>query len=377
MTIKSHLTKLLRLAEITSGYAVLDEKGIYRFDPNPKLETLVEIVKEYLEENPTSKVLIWAYFNENIKQIEHKNYECILNGLLTKSFESNLDFELEIKIFKKDFLALKNREMDLYLKQKNNKKLLEEAENKYNDRLNYYKCFKQISTQDILNKKEFKNYSEITLNDYKPVSKGTTLDVIVNISITNTNLAPESLILQQVKAFLQEIYVQFENTGVSNKDLYTKTSLVDSNKFALSDYGAQNIKKNYSIGRVVYTYNENNFNNSCESMEVNKLQLKEDILNQIINEFDEKYNLSKKELEENLEKNFLYYSTNFFPKLLKIEKDMFLQYNNQRYELGLKNSEESKVTLISPYALLRDIILGQQDFVKKQNDIIKDNGDLN
>jgi GH24 family phage-related lysozyme (muramidase) len=102
----------------------------------------------------------------------------------------------------------------------------------------------------------------ITLNDYKPVSKGTTLDLIVNISITNTNLAPKTLILQKLKEFLKEIYGQFENTGVTNKALYTKTSLVDSNKFVLNDYGAQNIKKDYSIGRVVYTYDENKFNNA-------------------------------------------------------------------------------------------------------------------
>jgi SNF2 family DNA or RNA helicase len=72
MTIKSHLTKLLRLAEITSGYAKTDESGIYRFDPNPKLEVLTEALKEYLEDNPTSKVQIWSCFVENIKQIFYR-----------------------------------------------------------------------------------------------------------------------------------------------------------------------------------------------------------------------------------------------------------------------------------------------------------------
>jgi SNF2 family DNA or RNA helicase len=69
MTINSHLTKLLRLAEITSGYACTDESGLYRFDPNPKLELLVEQVKEHLENDPDAKVQVWAHFTENIKQI--------------------------------------------------------------------------------------------------------------------------------------------------------------------------------------------------------------------------------------------------------------------------------------------------------------------
>ena len=181
--------------------------------------------------------------NENIKQIEHKNYECILNGLLTKSFESNLDFELELKIFKKDFLALKNREMDLYLKQKNNKKLLEEAENKYNDRLNYYKCFKQISTQDILNKKEFKNYSEITLNDYKELKnndKGIGLKNVTALEFMQQKIKEITLIKRILKT-------NFENLNDNSYD-YLK-----SNIKALTTELLKNRIKRYTVkARSVY-----------------------------------------------------------------------------------------------------------------------------
>lgn len=113
------------------------------------------------------------------------------------------------------------------------------------------------------------------------------------------------------------------------------------------------------------------FNQGCESIQENKLQLKESILNQIINEFDQKYSFSKEELEENLKKDLNYYATIYFPKLLKIEKETFLFYNNQQYEIGLSSQDEMKNILVSPYASLRDMILGQQDFVKKQNDIIQ------
>ena len=72
MVIKSHLVKLLRLAEITSGYAATDESGIYRFDPNPKLELLVSEVRTFLEDNPHAKVQIWCHFQENIRQISYR-----------------------------------------------------------------------------------------------------------------------------------------------------------------------------------------------------------------------------------------------------------------------------------------------------------------
>ena len=46
----------------------------------------------------------------------------------------------------------------------------------------------------------------------------------------------------------------------------------------------------------------------------------------------------------------------------------------QKYKLGLKaerEDENGKPLIISPYAKLRDLILGQQDFVKKQYDVIR------
>jgi hypothetical protein len=118
-----------------------------------------------------------------------------------------------------------------------------------------------------------------------------------------------------------------------------------------------------------YSYNNND--SYCESIHENKLQLKESILNEIINEFDQKYQYSKDELQEKSQKDLNYYTNVYFPKLVKMEKELFLFYNNQRYEIGLRSQDEIKAPVLSPYTNLRDMILGQQDFVKRQNDIIK------
>lgn len=77
MKVTNILTKMLRLAQVTSGFLSWDaqydedgnciqEKTIDRLDPNNKLEALVELIKN---KAPTDKTLIWACFEQDIKSI--------------------------------------------------------------------------------------------------------------------------------------------------------------------------------------------------------------------------------------------------------------------------------------------------------------------
>jgi hypothetical protein len=108
----------------------------------------------------------------------------------------------------------------------------------------------------------------------------------------------------------------------------------------------------------------------CESMKANELSLQNSLLNNIINEFDTKYKVSKEEFEENIKKQYEYFMS-IMPILSKMETNNMLKYNNQRYKLGINMENEDTARVVSPFSQLLDIILGQQDFVKKQNDIIK------
>jgi SNF2 family DNA or RNA helicase len=89
MVVNNVLTKLLRLAQITSGFVVwspeYDDDGnmlqpqmVDRFDPDYKLETLVEILKE---KKPTDKTIIWSCWVPNIKTIRARlaieNIDCV------------------------------------------------------------------------------------------------------------------------------------------------------------------------------------------------------------------------------------------------------------------------------------------------------------
>lgn len=77
MTVNNILTKMLRLAQVTSGHVVYDpvvdqdgtvirEKIVDRLDPNPKIEAVVEILKE---KESKDKTIIWACFVQDIKSI--------------------------------------------------------------------------------------------------------------------------------------------------------------------------------------------------------------------------------------------------------------------------------------------------------------------
>lgn len=80
LTINNVLVKLLRLAQVTSGFLsydpimeideeadkIITERVIDRFDPNPKLEELISLIHE---DEITSKKIVWAHFVQDIKSI--------------------------------------------------------------------------------------------------------------------------------------------------------------------------------------------------------------------------------------------------------------------------------------------------------------------
>jgi len=107
----------------------------------------------------------------------------------------------------------------------------------------------------------------------------------------------------------------------------------------------------------------------CESMEINELSLQNNLLKNIISEFDSKYKISKEEFEKNIREKLEYFMS-IMPIINKIETNTLLKYNNQRYNLGLKIEYDSTGQIVSPFAELLNIILSQKDFVKKQHDII-------
>ena len=108
---------------------------------------------------------------------------------------------------------------------------------------------------------------------------------------------------------------------------------------------------------------------TCDSLKMTKDTIVSNALKEIMSQFDKNYDISKEELNNKLHK-FLEVYTNLFDKIEIIHKYNFYKYNNKQYQYGLEEVEHTKI-IQSPYNKLRDIILAQPDFLKKQNNIIR------
>ena len=115
--------------------------------------------------------------------------------------------------------------------------------------------------------------------------------------------------------------------------------------------------------------------NTCESMVLSKSEIQNNALNSIMKEFDKQYNETKEEFEAKIANKYAYLLENIVV-MTKINNENMLKYNNQKYKLGYNLDKGDGIdfvtaVVISPFAKYRDLILGQNDFVKKQQDIIK------
>lgn len=127
----------------------------------------------------------------------------------------------------------------------------------------------------------------------------------------------------------------------------------------------------YDTNTLFCNINENCFKNTrskiCESNDESTIRFKEHNKKSILSEFDRRYHVTREMLIQELEKEITY--------LLKYNKNMqhlrqvqLYKANNLAVEIG--NFAKKNDVIVSPRLELLKCILGQTDFVKKQNDIM-------
>jgi hypothetical protein len=152
-------------------------------------------------------------------------------------------------------------------------------------------------------------------------------------------------------------YIRQNNNWVANKSLYSKHGLIDESSI-FCDFNPKCINVTTNVG------------DKCESLDVNELTLQNRLLKNILNEFDDKYKMSQEEFERAIN-NKLDYFLSIMPLILKMENNSLLKHNNEYFKLGNEVSDELGAEIVSPFIGLLDTILGQADFAKKQNDILR------
>jgi hypothetical protein len=151
---------------------------------------------------------------------------------------------------------------------------------------------------------------------------------------------------------------------VRNNDIWVLDKDIDPNLFLTNDDILCNINYN-----CIYNPKEKG-EDKCESTEVSKDSLVNTALKDILDQFDKNYKMSKEELNTHINKHLSYFKT-IFDKITSLKRKQFLKYTIKQYELGLSVADEIKERVVSPYVKLRDLIMGQNDIVKKNADIIK------
>jgi hypothetical protein len=106
----------------------------------------------------------------------------------------------------------------------------------------------------------------------------------------------------------------------------------------------------------------------CTEAEIISTELKNKNLEQMLKEFDTTLGANKDAIKETLLADLLNYKKRI-GTILRLNKNRAHKYDIQKYALG--NTAEEVVTLVSPYVRLRDQILEQGDFVKRQIDLSK------
>ena len=106
--------------------------------------------------------------------------------------------------------------------------------------------------------------------------------------------------------------------------------------------------------------------NACNNMEANKDIIKQRLINEINDNFENKLRLSIDELKKKIVNEFNYNLENL-KSLKSIKNKNYLKNNYQKYNLGFEY-EDLELT-VSPHANLRDIIISSNDLITKYYNI--------
>ena len=203
----------------------------------------------------------------------------------------------------------------------------------------------EFKTKNKMDEDSAEYMATTLVNQAKKVREG---DYAILITSENSN--------DEKTADQMEYYVRNSDVWVLDKEVDPRTFIKDDDMLCNIDYSC------------MYNAAEKG-EDKCESIEVSKDSIIQNTLKQIIDQFDKNYDISQSELNTYITKKMKYFK-DMFERLQQMKKKNALKNNNYQYELGLSIKDEIKDRKISPYVKLRDLIMGQNDFIKRQNDIV-------
>ena len=109
--------------------------------------------------------------------------------------------------------------------------------------------------------------------------------------------------------------------------------------------------------------------NQCSSIDEVASRMRNIATNKIKHEFSNRFDLASEDSKASLKRR-LQQQLNFVQKWMRLQSVLKERSNNIQYQIGLESGDKPTI-IVSPHIELLNRILGQTDFVKKQNDIVR------
>ena len=109
-------------------------------------------------------------------------------------------------------------------------------------------------------------------------------------------------------------------------------------------------------------------NKECNNMIINKTKLEQQLLNEMLEQFDQNLQLDQGAIKTKLNEQRVYLIQRI-NMLREIDNLLTVRYDEVKFAIGQTMPERQLIA--SPYSELRDLILSHPDFVKRQTDILK------
>lgn len=354
-------------------FNILDERGTYQ-----SMTLSMEVMKTYGYPNRNltisgseflKNITIADYGNLFNTAIASTNIKLMFPSSLTEVFNNNKEHMQEIieKDKQKDkcsslVIAKKYYSVEALLEDNNkpiyfdkefdttNYDIIEDKYKKERDSLSTEDFIlflaDKFKTKDKMDEDTAEYMATTLVNQSKKVREGDYAILTTSLNTFDEKIANE-----------MEYYVRNNNTWVLDKEIDPKVFIKDDDVLCNINYSCV---FNPSV----------NGEDKCESTQLTKDTIVENTLKQIIDQFDKNYDISKEQLQTTIMSHLKYY-LDLFNDLQEMKKKNVLRYNNIQYNLGLSIQDEIKDKKVSPYAKLRDLIMSQNDFIKRQTDIIR------
>lgn len=374
-------------------------KRLQSFDYNVKLGAGSYMLLDLLKKGDLEHDIFTAYGFNDLLIIKEKYGKLVMSSseILYRMFKTdNLRLytsalaKLSIDLMNPDFISIINED------NKEFQEKLQKTDEK-NDCKNYVLAKKYFDIEELTEDngkniyfdKKYDNTHYDILKEYKneqeemapPDFKAFLIDKLtknVGLSKEDAIYDAENMIVgkKQVKDG-QYAVVEVDSDKLESKMYYYKREddkwvrdegIVDDMFIDTPKFFCNIQKKCFDMDLLINDEGRKTRDETCADKDLAEDLIKEQSIKEIYDEFDDDYQKNIGKITKHIHESFGY-NLNILAELRDLCGDKKYKYNDQQYDLGSDIKDVDVVT--SPYTNLRNLILGQSDFVKKQYDISK------